>query len=142
MRFVVAGFVAASLAMAVTQPSPIAAATSCERLSSLTLLDATITSATTVPAGKFDRPGERGGIATFAILPAFCRVIAVLTPSADSHIEMEVWLPLEGWNGKFQAVGNGGWAGVISYTVTGRSLADALRHGYATASTDTRSGGC
>ena len=37
------------------------------------------------------------------------------------------------WNHKYQAVGNGGWAGVISYS----ELADALRGGYAPSSTDT-----
>jgi feruloyl esterase len=64
---------------------------------------------------------------------AFCRVTATLKPTNDSDIKLEVWLPAGGWNGKFQAVGNGGWAGVISYS----AMADALRAGYATASTDT-----
>ena len=54
-------------------------------------------------------------------------------PTSDSDIKVEVWLPASGWNGNFQGVGNGGWAGVISY----RELSDALRGGYATASTDT-----
>jgi feruloyl esterase len=134
MRSALVGLLVVLLAMA--QPSPIAA-TACERLSSFVLPGGTITSAQRVEAGKFDRPGARGGTATFAVLPAFCRVTAVLAPSSDSHIEMEVWLPLDKWNGKFQAVGNGGWAGAVSYTVAGRSLADALRQGYATASTDT-----
>ena len=67
------------------------------------------------------------------MLPAHCRVAAVLKPSADSQIEMEVWLPSEGWNGKFQMVGNGGWAGTISFP----AMATALQEGYATASTDT-----
>jgi feruloyl esterase len=67
------------------------------------------------------------------MLAEHCRVAAVLTPSSDSHIEMEVWLPTENWNGKFQAVGNGGWAGVISYP----AMASALHEGYATASNDT-----
>jgi feruloyl esterase len=44
-----------------------------------------------------------------------------------------VWLPLSGWNGKFQQVGNGGWGGSIQYG----ALAAALRRGYAAASTDT-----
>jgi feruloyl esterase len=44
-----------------------------------------------------------------------------------------VWLPLNGWNGKYQAVGNGGWAGTISYA----AMAAAVTAGYATASTDT-----
>lgn len=81
------------------------------------------------------RGGGRGGAPAAAPtqLPAHCRVAAVLKPSADSHIEMEVWLPAQTWNGKFQAVGNGGWAGTISYP----ALATALQEGYATASNDT-----
>jgi feruloyl esterase len=66
-------------------------------------------------------------------LPDFCRVAAVLTPSKDSKINIEVWLPSEGWNGKYRAVGNGGWAGSISYG----AMSDALQSGYATSSTDT-----
>ena len=58
---------------------------------------------------------------------------ATLTPTSDSDIRIEVWLPARGWNGKFQAVGNGGWAGAISYA----AMAEAVRRGYATASTDT-----
>jgi len=68
-----------------------------------------------------------------ADLPAFCRVAATLTPSADSDIKIEVWLPTANWNGKFQAVGNGAWNGAIGYP----AMADALRRGYATSSTDT-----
>ena len=46
---------------------------------------------------------------------------------------MELWLPTENWNGKFLALGNGGWAGSISID----AMADRLRRGYATASNDT-----
>src|SRR5204862_5433486 len=38
-----------------------------------------------------------------------------------------------GWNGKLEAVGNGAWAGTISYP----AMATALAAGYATVSTDT-----
>jgi feruloyl esterase len=65
-------------------------------------------------------------------LPAFCRVVAVLRPAAQSQIRIEVWLPQD-WNGKFMGVGNGGFSGSISYG----ALADGIRRGYATASTDT-----
>ena len=58
---------------------------------------------------------------------------AAIAPTADSDIRVEVWLPVSGWNGKFQGVGNGGWAGSISYPAMGR----AVEAGYATASTDT-----
>jgi len=70
-------------------------------------------------------------------LPPHCRVAAVLTPRADSRIEMEVWMPEE-WNGKFLALGNGGWAGSISFS----AMAGGLQAGYAVASNDTgHSGG-
>jgi feruloyl esterase len=121
--------------LALLAASP-ALAASCEGLTSLTLPDATITSAQSVAAGQFSPPAGRGGApnaAGYQDLPAFCRVSATLKPTSDSDIKVEVWLPATGWNGKFQAVGNGGWAGVISY----RELGEALRRGYATASTDT-----
>jgi feruloyl esterase len=65
-------------------------------------------------------------------LPAHCRIAAVLRPTDDSHIEMEVWLPSD-WNGKFLALGNGGWAGSISFA----AMASGLQAGYAVASNDT-----
>jgi tannase/feruloyl esterase len=142
MKSLLGGMIAVLLALAAAQfQSPqILAATTCGRLSSLTFPDATITSAAAVEAGKFVAPGAAPGNPAFGTLPPFCRVTAVLKPSSDSHIEMELWLPIEGWNGKFQAIGNGGWAGVITYGSAGSSgpsLAEALRRGYATASTDT-----
>jgi len=48
-------------------------------------------------------------------LPTFCRGVGVIRPTSDSHIEFEVWLPVSGWNGKFQGIGNGGFAGAISF---------------------------
>ena len=117
-----------------------AAQTPCERLKSLSLPNTTITAAESVGAGMFPAPDRPQ--APPVMLPAHCRVAAVLTPSSDSHIEMEVWLPAENWNGKFEAVGNGGWAGSIRYVdgpaqAVAKSLSDALQEGYATASTDT-----
>ena len=103
----------------------------CEGLQSLTLPTTEITAAESIPAGPYSPPGRRGQASID--LPAHCRVSAVLTPSSDSHIEMEIWLPTENWNGKFLAVGNGGWAGSISFS----AMASGLREGYATASNDT-----
>jgi feruloyl esterase len=114
-----------------------ATATSCESLAALALRNTTITSAQSVPAGEFTLPGPNGspaaGVSPYSKLPAFCRVAASLKPSSDSDIRIEVWMPASGWNGKFQAVGNGGWAGTISYV----ALAGAVARGYAGASTDT-----
>ncbi len=128
------GFLAL-LVMAALTASPVLAAP-CESLASLKLPNTTITSANTVAAGTFTLP-TGGGLPSagpqFSTLPAFCRVAATLTPSSDSDIKVEVWLPVSGWNGKFQAVGNGGFAGVISYP----ALAAAVKAGYASASTDT-----
>lgn len=119
-------------------PSVLAA--SCESLASMALPDGKITSATLVPAGGFTPPGAGGplsggpgGMAVFKNAPAFCRVTATLTPTTDSDIKVEVWMPAEKWNGKLIGTGNGVWAGSISYS----SLAEPLARGYATVATDT-----
>src|SRR5436853_2262512 len=127
------------LAVALLGAMSAAAATPCEKLSGLSLQNAKIDSAQTVGAGAFTQPGRgggggaRGGANVFANLPAYCRLTATLTPTTDSDIKVEIWLPASGWNGKFEAVGNGGWAGTIPYP----ALAAALAAGYATAGTDT-----
>ncbi|MGA3203305.1 MAG: tannase/feruloyl esterase family alpha/beta hydrolase [Bryobacteraceae bacterium] len=90
------------------------------------------TSAQVVAAGTFKPPSGLGG-AIYKNAPEFCRVQGVLAPSADSHIEFEVWLPLTGWNGKYLGVGNGGFAGSIGDP----ALAEAVANGYAASSTDT-----
>src|SRR5262249_18273320 len=112
-----------------------ASAATCESLASVKLADTTITSAQAVAAGAFAPAGGggRGGGAQFADLPAFCRVAATVKPTKDSDIKIEVWMPASNWNGKFEAVGNGGWNGNID----NNALATGLRKGYATASTDT-----
>jgi len=110
-------------------------AATCDALvASLKLTNAKVMAARAVTSGQFTPPAAPGADAPKAItnLPAFCRVELMLTPSSDSDIRSEVWLPLNGWNGKFQQVGNGAWAGSIQYG----ALAEALRRGYAAASTD------
>jgi feruloyl esterase len=104
------------------------AAGACENLLTLKLEKATITSAQTVEAGAFAPPNGRAarGGNVFPKLPASCRVQATLTPTSDSHIEMELWMPFENWSGKFLAVGDGGWAGNIE---TG-AMADAVLVSY------------
>jgi|RhiMethySRZTD1v2_1073278.scaffolds.fasta_scaffold01724_12 tannase/feruloyl esterase len=104
----------------------------CDALKTISLPQTTITAAEIVTAGAA-QPGRSGRGGPAAPLPAYCRVAATLTPSADSHIEMELWLPSENWNGKFLAVGNGGWAGNIQFD----AMAAGLRRGYAVASNDT-----
>jgi feruloyl esterase len=65
-------------------------------------------------------------------LPPHCRVAATLKPRPTSQIDMEIWMPAD-WNGKFLALGNGGWAGSISFS----AMATGLASGYAVASNDT-----
>ena len=133
MRALCGGSAAALVALA----SP-AAAAECGDLARLSLPDGKVTAASVVAAGAFQQPGPAGappgiGAGRFGELPAFCRVQLTLTPSADSDIKSEVWLPASGWNGKYVGIGNGVWAGSISYG----EIASALARGYAVAATDT-----
>lgn len=76
---------------------------------------------------------DGGTVGTTSVGVAFCRVIGVATPTPDSRIGFEVWLPPAGqWNGKFRGEGSGGSAGAISPG----PMRDALMSGYATMSTD------
>jgi feruloyl esterase len=111
---------------------PAWAAASCSALSALTLANATITLAQAVDAGPFTPPAQDAAESSRA-LPAFCRVAATLTPTRDSDIKVEIWMPASGWNGKYQAVGNGAFNGSIAYP----AMMTALARGYATSSTDT-----
>lgn len=116
----------------------VAAETSCQTLRLLALPNTTISSAIIVAHGAFaptanELADHEPKTNVFSILPSFCRVSATVRPSRDSEIKIEVWMPASGWNGKFQGVGNGGWAGSIHYVEMG----DAVLAGYATAGTDT-----
>ncbi len=116
-----------------------AAAKDCAELAGAVLPQGKVTAATLVPAGGFQPPpspfGPPPGVAAsgFKGLPAFCRIQATLTPTPDSDIKVEVWLPATGWNGKLVGIGNGVWAGSISYF----QLGEPLSRGYAVAATDT-----
>ena len=109
-------------------------AASCESLANLSLDHATVTAATSVPAGTFTPPTLPGAITPVAPipnLPAFCRVQITSSPTSNSSIGIEVWLP-ENWNGKYLQSGNGGFAGTVPYS----SLANDIKRGYAAAGTD------
>jgi feruloyl esterase len=121
------------LAAAALQSASLAASAQCQDIGSLVLPNAMITSVESVPAGPYITQGRGGAQQVGPVLPAHCRVAATLTPASDSNIEMEIWLPTEGWNDKFLAVGNGGWAGSISLS----AVANALSEGYAASSNDT-----
>jgi len=113
----------------------------CLELTSLNLPDATVSIAEIVAAGEFlppsanidTRPAAQRRNRIYQGLPAFCRVAVSLQPSSDSDIKMEIWLPTDGWNGKFLAVGNGAFTGNIRYS----AMVVPLGRGYASSSTDT-----
>ena len=105
---------------------------SCAELSSLLLPNVNIIATEVVAAGEFDAPGA-GNNRQYQALPEFCRVSATLTPSSDSDIKMELWLPTRGWNGKYLAVGNGAFTGNVRHA----ALVLPLSRGYASSSTDT-----
>ena len=124
--------------LALVPPTAGGAETACEGLKSMALAGMAVTAAQAVASGAFAPPSNLppfvvGDASTYKALPPFCRVLVTARPSADSDIRIEVWLPAAGWNGRFRAVGNGGFAGQIAY----RGLASALGQGYATAATDT-----
>jgi feruloyl esterase len=110
----------------------------CDTLTSWPVPSGTVTLAQVVAPGTFKAPGGRGGgqpgaASPYARLGEFCRVAVTLKPTPNSDIKAEVWLPSSGWNGKLQVVGNGAFAGTISYP----AMANAVAAGYAAASTDT-----
>ncbi|HEX2759036.1 MAG TPA: DUF6351 family protein, partial [Rhizomicrobium sp.] len=75
--------------------------------------------------------GGRGAALTG--IPAFCRVRGLATPSPRSRIHFEAWLPLTGWNGRIQMIGNGGYSSAFS----AGDLAALVRQGSAAVATDT-----
>ncbi|TNE61044.1 MAG: tannase/feruloyl esterase family alpha/beta hydrolase [Alphaproteobacteria bacterium] len=91
---------------------------------------------------------DRGATATFAdrfdglsvppgapmpVLPVLCRIQGVDAPVPGSRIGYEVWLPADGWNGRLQVIGNGGYSSAISHYF----MALYAARGYAVAATDT-----
>jgi hypothetical protein len=107
----------------------------CKPLMESKISGATIIFADVVEAGGFAGPpgpsSNRDLTAPYKNVPAFCRMVVMAKPTADSEIRIEVWMPLAGWNGKLQGIGNGGFAGVIDYM----QLAAAVSQGYAATAT-------
>ena len=88
-----------------------------------------IDSAESIPAGSYTPPGSKE---SFDNLPAFCRVDATLTPLPDSEHKIELWLPAENWNRRYQQVGQHGWGRNIYWG----EMDDQLRRGYAVGATN------
>ena len=114
---------------------PAAAQQPCESLASIKIPNVTITSAKAGSPG-FELPAQAGlmNMPATKIPVPFCRVEAYSAPTSDSHIAIEVWLPVAAnWNGKFLAAGNPGFIGSLSSA----GLAGIMQRGYVAAGTDT-----
>ncbi|MYW62506.1 tannase/feruloyl esterase family alpha/beta hydrolase [Streptomyces sp. SID8379] len=66
-------------------------------------------------------------------VPAFCQVTVTLAhPGEGDHAKVQTWLPLERWNGRFQAIGGSAY----SAGDNGVGLGAAVKNGYAVTTTD------
>jgi feruloyl esterase len=105
---------------------PSGAASMCANLTGLSLPQAKVTLARSYRAGEMVSGGTKAPV-------NLCRVAGTSKPSSDSNIKFEVWIPTnEHWNGKYEQIGNGGFAGTIWVPY----IADAVSRGYAAAATD------
>ncbi len=132
---VVAAFSVAAAFIVPSTPSPALAAAPtagpapCGSLTSISLPNTIINSAAVTPAGVIPPP--------LPFLPPTpvvetCRVHATVTaPGMTDQIGVDVWLPLTGWNGRFQGVGGGGYRADDP-----NGMAAAVNAGYSAAGTD------
>ena len=105
----------------------------CESLSSNPRLGGLSISATHTSEGPLP-PAPGLPRSSSAVVPEHCSVTAISASSADSRIEIQIWLPApEKWNGKLLGIGNGGYSSTLYLP----QMADALRRGYAVAGSDT-----
>src|SRR5258708_17376146 len=105
----------------VAMPSLAAKPIACADLKTeLSIADTTITLTEMLPAGVNPNPVR-------TIAAPICRVVGVTTPA----VRFEVSMPSEGWNGKFQMVGNGGTARFLTQS----AMRAAPTPGYAPART-------
>lgn len=88
-----------------------------------------ITQMEDITDGKFAEPSSN--MAMTGLSP-FRRIALVARPVPESNIRIEVWLPINGWNGRFLGTGNNGGAGRMNYD----ALRFGLEMGFAVANTD------
>ncbi|KAK4495153.1 hypothetical protein PRZ48_013480 [Zasmidium cellare] len=128
-------------ALAILTPHQASAATfnstACTSLSNLRLSNGSqINLAVSLPSGSnfTGNSVETSYNTAQANLPALCRVAFEVETSPNSTALAEIWLPEPStWNGRFLAVGNGGFAGGVNYP----DIVWGARKGFATMSTNT-----
>ncbi|MEA3002576.1 MAG: hypothetical protein QOH81_1364 [Sphingomonadales bacterium] len=78
-------------------------------------------------SGRFAAPDG----AAVEVVPA-CRVSGIAAPAPGSRIGFEIWLPRQGWNGRYVQLGSGGFGGNVHYP----SLAAEAARGNAVGASD------
>jgi feruloyl esterase len=105
------------------------AADACQGIATLTLPDTRVVTTQSMPAGSYTPADSK---VAFKNLPAFCRVVLSVSPVPGSAIGVELWLPAEHWNGRYQQVGTHRFGGIYHHD----EMAPQLRRGFAVAATD------
>jgi feruloyl esterase len=96
----------------------------CASLATTAITDTTDNVAFTVD-GAVSTPGD-------ATVPASCRVqVSATHPPAGDDVNIWIWLPTNGWNGRFQGTGGGGYVGGSQ-----DNLVQPLKDGYVGGATD------
>jgi feruloyl esterase len=128
MAFVFAGTTYTTLVSALAPASYVDQAlrptASCDSLKNTAVNDTTDNVAFTIDNALSD-PGN-------ATTPASCRVqVSATHPPAGDDVNIWIWLPSAGWNGRFQGTGGGGYSGGSQ-----DNLIQPLKDGYASGATD------
>src|SRR5437764_2877564 len=100
-------------------------AADCGSLAGQTIADSTVTLAEVVPANT-TVPTPNGNNGTAPV--SYCRVAGTASPSADSAIKWEVWLPLtqSAWTGRMKVDGTGGYSGATPYARLAQDVGDGF----------------
>jgi feruloyl esterase len=112
----------------------------CSRLQAASIPDVMVTASELISGGRYTLPyPDAPNVGTAVIdLPQFCRVTAMATPTPESAIVIELWIPVSDWNGKLLGTGNLNFCGGVNSS----ELALGLREHYATAGTNRGHEGC
>ncbi|MBY8882921.1 DUF6351 family protein [Actinacidiphila acidipaludis] len=120
-------------AWAAPQAAPAAAPFSCSAPQVKAPAGTRVESVTAVrqAGGTIHGTGILGG--TVDGVPAFCDVTVTLAhPGSGDHAKVQSWLPVTGWNGRFQGLGGSAFLAGDN----GVGLGNAVKSGYAATTTD------
>lgn len=137
MRRLLLALLPVAATLVVAQPAA-ATGTACGGITAPTVPGAEVVSVASVERHDFVVPPDPFHPEPITDIPAFCEVTLTLThPGANDSVAVEVWLPLDTWNGRFLGTGGGGYApGFFDY-----ELAPGVKSGFAAVSTDAGIGG-